>query len=92
MNEVERALSEDLTRLMDRLAGSIPQGAVARVLAHRPTRARLEQLDAELAAAQASLGDAYGRWRRALDDLESLWAVAAWRALDEPATVPPLAA
>jgi hypothetical protein len=42
-------------------------------------RARLDETDAQLAAARASLLDSYGRWRRALDDMENLWAVAAWR-------------
>jgi hypothetical protein len=39
--------------------------------------------------------EGYGRWRRALEDLENLWALAAWRstAAEEPGEHPaPLAA
>ena len=50
MNSMERVLSDDLTRLVDRLSASIPEGAL-----------------------------------RALDDLENVWALAAWRsAAEEP--------
>ena len=31
------------------------------------------------AEVRAALLDDYGRWRRALDDLENLWALANWR-------------
>ena len=86
MNTIERALSDDLVRLMDRLAASIPEGAAARIRATTPgLHARLDGAEANLAAARAALLEDYGRWTRALDDLENLWALAVWRsAADEP--------
>jgi hypothetical protein len=87
MNAMERVLADDLARLIDRLAGSIPEGAFARICTTTPTlRARLDQLDTTLGAARGSLVEAYERWARALDDLENVWALAAWRsAVEEPA-------
>ena len=84
MNTIERALSDDLVRLMDRLATSIPEGAVEQVRTTTPRlRARLDEMEANLTAARAALLEAHGRWGRALDDLENLWALAAWRAAAE---------
>jgi hypothetical protein len=80
MNDVERALSTDLARLTDRLAGSIPEGTLAEIRATMPALLpRLEAAERRLATEYATMTDAYGRWRRALDDLENLWALAAWR-------------
>jgi hypothetical protein len=81
MNAMERVLSDDLGRLIDRLAGSIPEGAYARLRATTPAlAARLDDLEAALGNARAALVDDYARWTRALDDLENAWSVAAWRA------------
>lgn len=80
MNSVDRILYEELTHLVDRLATSVPHGSLAQAAAANPAlRARLDEADAQLAAARASLLDDYGRWRRALEDMENLWALAAWR-------------
>ena len=95
MNQMERVLSDDLVRLIDRLAASIPDGAFDRIRTTTPTlRARLDQMEATLAAAHGSLVGAYGRWAQVLDDLENVWALAAWRAAaEEPAeSAPRLAA
>lgn len=80
MNSVDRILYEELTHLLDRLATSVPHGSLAQAGAANPLlRARLDEADAQLAAARASLLEDYGRWRRALEDVENLWALAAWR-------------
>ena len=88
MNSVDRVLYEELTNLVDRLATSVPHGSLAQAAVSNPLlRSRLEEADAQLAAARASLLDGYGRWRRALEDVENLWALAAWRrsaAAEEP--------
>ena len=86
MNPMERVLADDLARLIDRLATSVPEDAFGRICTTTPTlRARLDQLDTTLAAARGSLVEAYERWARALDDLENVWALSAWRsALEEP--------
>jgi hypothetical protein len=42
-------------------------------------------VEAILAGARASLIEDYARWARGLDDLENVWALAAWRsAAEEP--------
>lgn len=86
MNPMERMLSDDLTRLIDRLSASIPEGALARIRATTPTLMRRhDELEAILAGARASLIENYARWARALEDLENVWALAAWRsAAEEP--------
>ena len=78
MNSVDRVLYEELTHLMDRLATSVPADTL-NAGGHPQLRARLDEADAQLAAARASLLEDYGRWRRALEDVENLWALAAWR-------------
>jgi hypothetical protein len=80
MNAMDRVLYEELTHLIDRLAGSVPNGSLAQAAAANPRlRARLDEADAQLAAARGALLEGYGRWQRALEDMENLWALAAWR-------------
>ena len=63
MNRMERVLSDDLARLIDRLAASIPDGAFDQICTTTPTlRARLDQLEATLAATHGALVETYGRW------------------------------
>ena len=84
MNAMQRMLSDELGRLTDRLAGSIPEGSLERIRAVTPTLAvRLVDLEARLAAAQNSMVEDYARWRQTLDDLENVWALAAWRSASE---------
>ena len=88
MNPVERVLYQELTGLLDRLATSVSEGGFQTLRATNQTlKARLDDADAKLAAARASLLEGYGHWRRALEDVENLWALAAWRsaAAEEPA-------
>jgi hypothetical protein len=86
MNSMERVLSDDLTRLVERLSASIPEGALERIRTTTPTLVRRrDEVEAILAGARASLIEDYARWARALDDLENVWALAAWRsAAEEP--------
>lgn len=85
MNAVEQLLYDEVTHFMDRLATSVAPGAVAPT-ALPGVRARLDDAEAELAAARAAMVESYGRWRRALEDVENYWALAAWRssAAEEP--------
>jgi hypothetical protein len=85
MNAVEELLYDEVTHFIDRLATSVVPGATI------PTgipamRARLEDAESELATARAAMIESYGRWRRTLEDVENLWALAAWRstAAEEP--------
>jgi hypothetical protein len=87
MNAVEQVLSAEMNDLLERLASSVPGGCLASISARQPTlRRRLEEMESQLTGARAALLDGYGRWRRALEDVENLWALAAWRsAAEEPA-------
>jgi hypothetical protein len=88
MNPVERLLYHEVTYFMDRLATSVAPGAT--IPTTMTMRTRLDDADAELAAARAAMLESYGRWRRALEDVENLWALAAWRstAAEEPREQP----
>jgi hypothetical protein len=85
MNPVERLLYDEVTHFIDRLATSVAPGATLPT-AIPAVRGRLDDAEAELATARAAMMDSYGRWRRALEDVENLWALAAWRssAAEEP--------
>jgi hypothetical protein len=77
MNPVQQVLDRELGALLERIAGSLPSGTLTSVMTSNPAlKARLEVADSQLAAARASMLEAYGRWNRALEDLENLWAVA----------------
>ena len=86
MNAVERVLQVELFGLLDQLAESLPDDALARAGASNPTlRTRLDEAETRLAELRATLLADYGRWRRGLEDLENLWALASWRsAAQEP--------
>ncbi len=84
MNAIEQVLNDEVNRLVDRLAASLPDGCLAGVSARHPTlRRQLDEAESRLAAVRASLVNGYGRWRRALEDVENLWALAAWRSAGE---------
>lgn len=82
MNPVERVLNDELGRLLDRLAASVPGGCLEAAAGAGGTtlRRRLDEMESQMASIRAGLLEGYGRWRRALDDVENLWALAAWRA------------
>jgi hypothetical protein len=92
MNAVERILDGELTGLIDRLAEAVPPATLPAVAAANPTlRARLDDADARLGEIRAALIADYGRWRRALDDVENLWALASWKSaaqesIEQPGT------
>jgi hypothetical protein len=85
MNAVDVVLQDELGRLMDRLAASVPGGCLEAASAGNPRlRSRLDDVEVSLATARAALLEDYGRWRRTLDDLESFWALASWAAAPAP--------
>jgi hypothetical protein len=79
MNPVERLLQEEITHFVDRLASSVPADGVSSHALTPAARTRLDEAEAQMAQARACLMEGYGRWRRALEDVENLWALAAWR-------------
>ena len=79
MNAVDGMLRQEVGRLMDRLAATVPGGSLEATSVTNPTlRTRLDDMEVSLASVRAALLEDYGRWRRLLDDLENLWALAAW--------------
>lgn len=93
MNHVEQVLDDEITRLLDRLAGSVPGGCLEAIGGRMPTlRRRLDEVEHQMAGIRASLLEGYGRWRRALEDVENLWALAGWRAAAQETMGDPSAA
>lgn len=86
MNNMERLLAADLTDLLDRLGAMIPEGVAEDAQRRMPRlRMRLDQAEAHLAGEYTALMEAYGTWKRALEDLENIWALGAWRSTMEEA-------
>ena len=80
MNSMDRVLLDEMHRLLDRLAASVPEGCLDATAVRNPTlKRRLDEMETQVAGLRASLLDGYGRWQRALEDIENLWALAAWR-------------
>ncbi len=80
MNPLDRVLGEEMAWLLDRLSGSVPGGCLEATAARHPAlRRRLDEVEAQIAVVRASLLEGYGRWRRGLEDIENLWALAAWK-------------
>ena len=79
MNAMERVLDDELARLLDRLAGSTSEGSVEFAATSPTLKARLDEAESRLADIRTAMLTDYARWRRALDDLENLWALASWR-------------
>lgn len=93
MNSMERLLHDEITRLLDRLATSVPEGGIERMRAVNPTlRLRLDEMETALAGLRSALVESYGQWGRALDDLENLWALAVWRSAEAEETMEKTAA
>jgi hypothetical protein len=87
MNPLDRLLKDELSGLLERIAASAPEGSLAAATAQYPVlRARIDETDARLCALRASILEAYGAWGRTLEDLENLWALAAWKR-EDPASI-----
>lgn len=78
MNGLEKLLNTEITHLLDRLATSAAGGPPPAALANPTLRARMNDMEVTLATLRTTLFDDYGRWTRALDDLENVWALAVW--------------
>jgi hypothetical protein len=84
---MERVLNDEMSGLLDRLAGSVPGGCLEAMAARNPgLRKRLDEIEGQMAAVRAAMLEGYGRWRRALEDVENLWALAAWKSAATEAT------
>lgn len=77
MNPLDRFLGEELSRCLERIAGSYGEGTLAFLNAEHPgLRGRIDEKDGQLAALRRELLDRYAVWEGALKDLEDLWALA----------------
>ena len=84
MNPLDRLLGDDLSRCLDRIAGSYGEGTLAFINAQHPgLRGRLEEAEARLADLRLELLERYAAWQGALKDVEGLWALAELKR-DEP--------
>jgi hypothetical protein len=87
MNPLDRMLRDEVSGLLERIAASVPEGSLAAATGQYPSlRARIDETDARLSALRASMLEAYGAWGRGLEDLENLWALAAWKR-EDPASI-----
>ncbi len=87
VNSVDRLLRDELNGLLERIAASVPEGSLTAATAEHPSlRARIDEADARLCALRASMLEAYGAWGRTLEDVENLWALAAWKR-EDPASM-----
>lgn len=89
MNELERLLTADVERLIDRLAASVPPNTIGRLRTSMPQlSARIEETDQRLAETRRLLSEEYASWREQLAEIEDLWSLATWKTAvaDEPLT------
>jgi hypothetical protein len=73
-----RLLQDEINRLLDRLAGALPDGTAATLAREDPDlAARIDAEEARLTELRAALLDGYRQWGDALQTLEDLWALRA---------------
>jgi hypothetical protein len=83
MSRVEQVLNDEISQLLERLSGTVPDGCLEATASRNPVlRRRLDEVESQMATVRAALIDSYSRWRRSLD-LENIWALAAWKAAGE---------
>jgi len=83
-DRLARLLQDEMNRLLDRLAGALPEGIAAALAVEDPDlAARIEDEEGRLTDLRASLLDGYRRWGESLQALEDLWALRALKA-DRP--------
>jgi hypothetical protein len=80
MSPLERILQDDINRLLDRLAGTVPEGAVGRLAVIDPPLAeRIAEVEDRLTLTRGSLLDGYRRWRDAIEECADLWALSSMK-------------
>jgi hypothetical protein len=77
MNAMELLLSDELHRLVDRIATNVHENLAAGCGERRPDLlAQLADSEIRVAAARQSLLRGYATWQSALEECEGLWALA----------------
>lgn len=78
MDSVDRFLRDEVSRSMERVAGTLPEGTLLLITAQHPSlRGRLDDVEARLAQLRAEILERYAAWQVALGEMENLWALAA---------------
>lgn len=84
MDRLDQLLRNEMSRSLERIAGSCPEGTLAAISAEHPRlRRRLDEAEARLAGFRAELLERYAAWQAGLAELENLWALAMLKR-DEP--------
>ncbi len=84
MDPLDRLLGDDLSRCLDRIAGSYGEGTLAFINSQHPgLRCRIDEGEARAAGLRLELLERFAAWQDALKDLEALWALAELKR-DEP--------
>jgi len=75
---LDRLLQDEMNRLLDRLAGSVPAGSAATLSEDdAELAARIADEESRLSDLRSSLIDGYRRWSESMQSLEDLWALRA---------------
>lgn len=86
MTHLDQLLREEMSRCLERIAGSYGEGTLAFLTAYEPgLQSRLEEVEARLADLRSTLLERYEAWAAALEDVENLWALVALKRA-EPGT------
>ena len=78
MNRLDRLLRDEVSRRLESIAGTCPEGTFSFISCYHPTlRGRLEEVEERLAGLRAEILDRYAAWQAGLKEIENLWALAA---------------
>ncbi len=90
MNPLDRLLRDEVSRCMERIAGTFPEGTLPLITAQHPSlRGRLDDVEARLGELRVEILDRHAAWQAALGEMENLWALAALKRA-EPGAADPL--
>ena len=78
MDSLDRFLRIEVSRSIERVAGTLPEGTLPLISAQHPSlRGRLDDVEARLAQLRVEILERYAAWQAALGEMENLWALAA---------------
>ena len=78
MNRLESLLQVELNLMVDRVAASAPEDALADLNERDPQlRMLMDEIEGRIAAVRTSMLDQYREWTRSLEVYGDLWALAA---------------
>jgi hypothetical protein len=81
MNRLDRFLQDETNRLLDRIAGAVPEGAALALARQDPElRELIDGAEERLAVARQVMLDCYRQWQEAAEACENLWRLCALEA------------